>query len=68
MQKYCQTVKQITKQYNTSFHVIPHIHSPLTGLFLHISMATMTTFRSHAKHKHSRFSISAKQDLPLLNS
>ena len=29
---------------NTSFNVIPCIHSPVIGLFLHISLATMTTF------------------------
>ena len=28
----------------TCFHVIPYIHSPMMGLFPHISMATMTTF------------------------
>ena len=28
----------------TCFHVIPYIHSPVMGLFPHISMATMTTF------------------------
>ena len=26
------------------FHGIPYIHSPVTGCFLPISMATMTTF------------------------
>ena len=25
------------------FHVIPYIHSPVMGLFLHVSMAAMTT-------------------------
>ena len=29
---------------NTCFHVIPYIHSPVMGLFPHISVATMTTF------------------------
>ena len=44
------------------------------GLFPYISMATMTTFpgigektllRPHAKPKHPKFNISAKQNLPL---
>ena len=45
--KHCQTVKQINKQktkYSTCFHVIPYIDSPVTELFLHILMATMSTF------------------------
>ena len=29
---------------NICFHVIPYIHSPVIGLFPHISMATMTMF------------------------
>ena len=27
-----------------TFHIIPYIHSPIIGLFLHISTAIMTTF------------------------
>ena len=45
-QKNKQTNKQKTKYIkdNKCFHVIPYIHSPVMGLFPHISMATMTTF------------------------
>ena len=45
MLKYYQTVKKINKKQNIGrFHVIPYIHSPVTELFLHILMATMSTF------------------------
>ena len=45
MLKYYQTVNQINKKQNIArFHVIPYIHSPVTELFLHILMATMSTF------------------------